>query len=203
MSTRQNVSQAARPHGRTGRIFGWLMGRMNAPAYRWTVDQMEAAHPRSMLEIGFGTGHLLQMAAKKLRLAKIAGVDPSELMVETAQKRLRRFRKKAEIDLKQGDDTALPAQGPFDAIAALHSFQFWEHPATTLAHIHALLAPAGKFILVLRVHGKSGARKVPNPLSRTGDEVSQAIAAAQQAGFVMQGMNGLSKTSQGIVFGRE
>jgi ubiquinone/menaquinone biosynthesis C-methylase UbiE len=194
------ASQAMHPRGRTGRVFGWLMGRMNKPAYRWAVEQL--GHPQSVLEIGFGTGHLLALTAKTLKPARILGVDPSELMVETAQKRLRRFRKKTEIELKQGDDTALPARGAFDAILALHSFQFWTHPATTLAHIHSLLAPEGRFVLVLRVHGKRAGRKVPNPLSRQGDEVSQAIAAAQAAGFVMLGMNGLSKSSQGLVFGR-
>jgi demethylmenaquinone methyltransferase/2-methoxy-6-polyprenyl-1,4-benzoquinol methylase len=143
------------------------MARKNKPAYRWTVSQLEASPPQSLLEIGFGTGHMLALAAKKLKPARIAGVDPSELMVESAQKRLKRFRKKAEIELKQGDDTALPAHGPYDAITALHSFQFWAHPATTLAHVHSLLAPDGRFILVLRLHGKRAGRKVPNPLAAT------------------------------------
>ncbi|HEY1632178.1 MAG TPA: class I SAM-dependent methyltransferase [Rhizomicrobium sp.] len=195
----RNISQAMRPHGRVGRIFGWLMGRLNKPAYRWTLAQI--GKPRSVLEIGFGTGHLLKMIARQRKPARIVGVDPSELMVETAAKRLKPFRKKIEIDLKRGDDTALPAQGPFDAIAALHSFQFWEHPGTTLAHIHALLAPEGRFVMVLRVHPR-GRKDIPNPLSRTGNEVGQAIAAAQQAGFTLHSMEGLSKTSQGLVFGR-
>lgn len=195
----KRLPQAMRPHGRTGRIFGWLMGRLNRPAYRWTVDKLRPAHPKSMLEIGFGTGHLLSLATKRLKLSRIMGVDPSELMVETAQKRLRRYRRKAAIDLKRGDDTALPMDGPFDAIAALHSFQFWTHPATTLAHIRSLLAPKGRFVLVLRLGGKR--KNAPNPLSRGDDEVSQAIAAAQAAGFVVLGMSGISKSSQGIVFG--
>ncbi len=37
-------------------------------------------------------------------------------MVETAQKRLKRYRKKIALDIARGDDTALP-DGPFDAIA--------------------------------------------------------------------------------------
>jgi ubiquinone/menaquinone biosynthesis C-methylase UbiE len=195
----KKFSQAMRPHGRFGRIFGWLMGRMNKPAYRWTVDQLRSAQPKSILEIGFGTGHLLSLATKKLKLAKVEGVDPSELMLKTAQKKMRRFRKKAEVHLKLGDDSAIPVTGSYDAVVALHSFQFWSHPGTTLAHIHSLLAPNGRFVLVLRLHGKRA--KAPNPLSRAGSEVSQAIAAAQQAGFVMLGMNGISKNSQGIVFG--
>lgn len=188
-----------RPRGRIGRVFGWLMGRKNKPAYRWTVDQLRGTHPKSMLEIGFGTGHLLSLAAKKLKPSRLDGVDPSELMLETAQKRLRKFRKKAEVHLTLGDDSAIPVTGTYDAIVALHSFQFWSHPATTLAHIRSLLSPSGRFVLVLRLHGKRA--KTPNPLSRAGDEVSQAINAAQQAGFTMLGMNGISKSSQGIVFG--
>ena len=199
MATEPKLPQAMRPHGRIGRIFGWLMRRLNRPAYRWTVEQLRAAHPKSLLEIGFGTGDLLSLAAKKLKLSRVAGVDPSELMVETARKRLRRFRRKAAIDLKLGDDAALPKEGPFDAVAALHSFQFWTHPGTTLAHIRSLLAPNGRFVLVLRLHGKR--KTAPNPLSRDENEVSQAIAAAQAAGFVMLGMKGISKSSQGIVFG--
>ncbi|HXM00230.1 MAG TPA: class I SAM-dependent methyltransferase [Rhizomicrobium sp.] len=197
--TNKRLPQAMRPRGRIGRIFGWLMARMNKSAYRWTVEQLRAAHPKSLLEIGFGTGHLLSLATRKLKLTRVTGVDPSDLMVGTAQKRLRRFRKKAAIELKRGDDTALPMEGAFDAIAALHSFQFWTHPATTLAHIRALLAPNGRFVLVLRVAGKR--KNAPNPLSRGADEVSQAIAAAQSAGFVVLAMRGISKSSQGIVFG--
>jgi SAM-dependent methyltransferase len=188
-----------RPSGTMGKIFGWLMGRLNAPAYRWTVQQLRAVKPKSILEIGFGTGHFLRLAAKKLKPVKIAGVDPSPLMLETARKRLWKFRKKISIDLKLGDDTKLPKDGPYDAIVALHSFQFWTHPATTLAEIRALLAPAGRFVVVLRLHGKRS--KAPNPLSRGGDEITAACGVFQHAGFVILGMKGISKSSHGIVLG--
>ena len=59
------------------------------------------------------------------------------------------------------------------------------------------LAPGGKFVLVLRLQGKRS--KAPNPLSRNGDEVSAACKALQDAGFVIQAMRGISRTSHGIV----
>jgi ubiquinone/menaquinone biosynthesis C-methylase UbiE len=198
-ATQRRQPQAMHPTGRTGRIFGWLMGRLNKPAYRWTVEQLRGTQPKSLLEIGFGTGHLLSLATKKLKLAKVDGVDPSELMVETAKKRMRKFRKRAEIHLKLGDDSALPLVGSYDAVVALHSFQFWTHPTTTLTHIRPLLSPNGRFVLVLRLN--KNRKAAPNPLSRSGDEVSQAIHAAQQAGFVVLCVNGIAKSSQGIVFG--
>src|SRR5262249_19011111 len=100
----KRVPQAMRPSGKMGSVFGWLMARLNGGAYRWTVDQLKGANPTSFLEIGFGTGHLLKLACRSLKLERAAGVDPSELMVETARKRLKRCAKKTTVDVAQGDD---------------------------------------------------------------------------------------------------
>lgn len=194
------LPQPMRPSGRIGRIFGWLMARLNKPAYRWTVEQLRTTQPKSILELGFGTGHLLALALKQLKPGRVAGRDPSDLMVEAAQKRLKRFRKKAELDIAAGDDTTLPA-GPFDAIVALHAFQFWADPATTLPKLRSLLAPQGRLILVLRRHtSRKAAKRLPNPLSHGADEISATVAAAEAAGFVLVGMSGISKGSHGLVF---
>jgi SAM-dependent methyltransferase len=194
----KRLPQAMRPSGRMGRIFGWLMGRLNRDSYRWTIEQLRAVPPKSVLEIGFGTGHMLALAAKTFKPERLAGVDPSELMVETAQKRLRRYRKKTTLDIRQGDDITLP-DGPFDAIVALHSFQFWTNPDAALTRVRTRLAPEGRFILVLRIHAKRAGRRVPNPLSRSGNEIAAACAALERAGFSVIGMQGISGASQGIV----
>jgi SAM-dependent methyltransferase len=188
-----------RPSGRIGRVFGWLMARGNKPAYRWATGQLRAVKPESVLEIGFGTGHLLKKIIKEFQPLRVAGRDPSPLMVETAQKRLSRLGGTVALDLSQGDDTTLPA-GPFDAIVALHSFQFWADPETTLPKLRASLSSQGRLILVLRRHSWFAARKLPNPLSRSKDEISAVIAAAAEAGFTLSGMGGISKHSHGLVF---
>ena len=193
------LPQPMRPSGRMGRIFGWVMSRLNQDAYRWTVDQLRAGPPKSFLEIGFGTGHLLARAIRTFRLQRAAGVDPSELMVETTKKHPKRFAKNVALDIRLGDDTSLP-DGPFDAIAALHSFQFWSDPDATLARIRNRLAPSGRFVLVLRMRvSRNVAKWIPNPLSRSGNEIAAACDALERAGFSVIGMQGISKTSQGIV----
>ncbi len=195
---KKKLPQAMRPSGRVGRVFGWVMARLNRDAYRWTVAQARAANPKSFLEIGFGTGHLLKTAVKSLKLERASGVDPSELMVETARKRMKRLAKKTALDIRMGDDTALP-EGPFDVIAALHSFQFWSDPEAALRRARERLAPDGRLILVLRVHGRRTPKWIPNPLSRTGNEIAETCTALQRAGFSVVGMQGISKASQGIV----
>jgi SAM-dependent methyltransferase len=122
-------------------------------------------------------------------------------MLETAGKRLRRYRKKAEIELKLGDDNSLPATGRFDAIAAMHSFQFWRNPEETLAQVRSMLAPQGRFVVALRRHGRLARRGVPNPISRQPDEISAACAAFEKAGFTILAIQPISKSSHGIVLG--
>jgi SAM-dependent methyltransferase len=197
--TEKALPQAMRPSGFTGRVFGWLMRRLNKPAYDWTIRQLRPVKPGSVLELGFGTGDVLFEAARKLKTKRLVGRDPSALMVQIAQKRLGRFRRKALLDIALGDDRRL-ADGPFDAIVALHSFQFWEDPETTLIRLHALLSLKGRFVLVLRRRPAKRAGWLPNPLSRATGEVEAAIAAAERAGFVLSGQKRLGRHSFGLVF---
>jgi SAM-dependent methyltransferase len=195
----KRLPQAMRPSGRMGKVFGFVMAQLNSDAYRWTVDQLRPVQPKSLLEIGFGTGHLLARAIRTLKLERAAGVDPSPLMVETAQKRLRRFARKVTLEVRQGDDASLP-DGPFDAIVALHSFQFWSDPDQALARIRTRLALGGRLVLVLRTHGPKNAPKwLPNPLSRSGNEIAATCQALERAGFAVTGMQGISRASQGVV----
>src|SRR5215467_2537394 len=107
------LPQAMQPSGRVGAVFGFVMAQMNDSAYRWAVAQLRPFQPKSLLEIGFGTGHHMARAIRTLKLERASGVDPSPLMVETAHRRLARFRKNVALDIRQGDDASLP-EGPFD-----------------------------------------------------------------------------------------
>ncbi len=192
--------QPMRPRGLQGRVFGLLMERLSASNYAWVVQHLEAAKPASFLEIGFGTGQLLALVARRLKPQKITGIDPSPLMVKTAEKKLRRFAKTSVVKLREGDDTLLTAlAGPFDAAAALHSFQFWSAPATTLACIHALLPQQGLFVLVLRPHGEGAPTWLPNPITRSGDELAGARKALAEAGLRIAVDEPLKTGSRGIV----
>ncbi|HKD23970.1 MAG TPA: class I SAM-dependent methyltransferase [Rhizomicrobium sp.] len=195
------LPQPMRPHGAVGRVFGFLMERLSAPIYRWVVVQLAPIKPRSYLEIGFGTGELARLVARRLKPQRLAGIDPSELMVASATKKLRPFAKKTQIDLQLGDDTILAGiAGPFDAIAATHSFQFWRDPVATLARIHALLAPGGLFVLVLRKHVSGSVMSwIPNPITKSGDELGGARRALAGAGFHIVADETLKTGSHGIV----
>jgi len=193
-------SQAQQPHGIMGRLFAVLMERMNERTYRWTIDRLRDAEPQSFYEIGFGTGRLLELAIQRLGVQRVRGVDPSDLMVARATGRLSGYKRKVDIDLRIGDDTSTFWNAEkFDAVAALHSFQFWSEPAATFAALRERMSPHGRIVLILRSHGKRPPQWLPNPISRSGDEVAGTKAALAAARFAVTFEEAIDRASHGIV----
>ncbi|MDE2112357.1 MAG: class I SAM-dependent methyltransferase [Alphaproteobacteria bacterium] len=179
------VPQAMQPHGFWGHVFGWLMDRFNASSHNFAFKRLEVHNSDRVLEIGFGTGRLARKLAKAARDGLVGGVDPSELMLQTAEKRTRKFRKKGRVELKLGDASSLPwPDATFDKAAALHSFQFWRDPACDLVEIRRVLKPDGLLLLLLRTHKKAGPKWLPNPISRSGQEIAGALQLLTDNGFV-------------------
>jgi ubiquinone/menaquinone biosynthesis C-methylase UbiE len=191
------------PHGFGGRVFGFLMERVASSNYRWVINQLKPANPQTYLELGFGTGKLPQLVAAELRPACICGVDPSELMFERASRRLKRFTKAIEIDLRLGNDADLPwAEGSFDAIVASHNFQFWYDPIATLARVRKLIRANGRLIFVVRNTqriSRSVRRWIPNPITKSGKELEGLRTALTNAGFRVTHDVRLRSGSRGII----
>src|SRR5256885_5963342 len=103
-----HLHQAAKPRGAAGVVMGWLMGNLNAPQNRATVDALDPPPGGAVLEVGFGPGHALEMLARSRPLGLVAGVDHSELMVTAARRRLDRSRGAAAGDLRVGEAGGIP-----------------------------------------------------------------------------------------------
>lgn len=173
-------SQAGGPHGVAGVVFGWLMAQINGPAYKHAIKLLDPRPDDWVLETGFGTGHLAAMLARRLTTGMVCGVDPSDLMVRTAQRRTRGLR----TDLRKGTADHLPwPDGQFDKATALHNFQFWPDPARGLGEVRRVLKPGAPFLMLLRNHEGKQLKDLPNPISRTGREAEGTIAALNAAGF--------------------
>ncbi len=178
------IPQPMRPHGFWGVVFGWFMDRRNARAHDFALRRLDVQKTDAILEIGFGTGRLLRKIAKRALEGLICGVDPSELMLHKAEKRTKKFRKKGHVELKLGEAAALPwADAQFDKVAALHCFHFWNNPAHDIAEVHRVLKPSGLLLLILRAHKKAGPKWLPNPISRSGQEIAGAFELLANNGF--------------------
>jgi ubiquinone/menaquinone biosynthesis C-methylase UbiE len=156
------------------------MAWLNGPSYRHAAKLLDPQAEDWIVETGFGTGHLAARLSRATTQGMVCGVDPSELMVRTAKKRVAGLR----ADLRQGTADRLPwPDAQFHKAVALHNFQFWPEPQRGLAEVRRVLKPGGLFLILLRDHEGKQLKDLLNPISRTGREAEGTLAALREAGF--------------------
>jgi SAM-dependent methyltransferase len=166
------------------KMFGAIMEVFNAPAYALALSLVEQAPHAAVLEIGFGSGRFLELLLKRHKTMRACGVDPTPAMLELARRKpgLKRAGDRADLRLGEASRLAWP-DAYFDAVLAIHSFQFWSPPETCVAEVRRVLKPGARLILVLRDHATRAPDWLPNPISRSGREAEDTIALLAQTGF--------------------
>jgi ubiquinone/menaquinone biosynthesis C-methylase UbiE len=144
------------PSGIVGQMIGARMVRQHAAETLWTVSLLEIKLTDDILEIGFGAGRAIELAAAQASSGHITGIDLSQAMVRAASRRNARAIQAGRVALRRGDATTLPfAAAQFDKILSIHTFYFWPDPFHTLSEIFRVLKSGGRVALTLST-GKEG-----------------------------------------------
>jgi ubiquinone/menaquinone biosynthesis C-methylase UbiE len=95
------------------------MVQQHAPETMWSLAQLAIAPTDHVLEIGFGAGRALTLAADRAASGHVSGLDLSPTMVHVARRRNTRLIQAGRIRLLRGSVTALPfADQQFDGEGA-------------------------------------------------------------------------------------
>ena len=101
---------------------------------------------RRLLDIGTGTGRLLEVLAP--RVAQAIGIDQSREMLALARANLARAGIE-NADIRQGDMYALPFEsGAFDAVTIHHVLHYADDPAAVLSEAARVVRPGGTVLVV-------------------------------------------------------
>lgn len=142
--------QHQRPVGILGRMVGERMLCQHQPETDWTLDLLEIQPTDTVLEVGFGAGRGIKLAAEKALAGRVMGIDLSETMVQIATKRNTEAIRAGRVVLKQGDIATLPFEDQqFDKIMTIHTFYFWPEPSQIIQELRRVLRPSGKMIVTL------------------------------------------------------
>ncbi len=169
-------------------IVGWLAGermvRQHRPETAWTMNLLEIQPTDTVLEVGFGAGQGIKLAAEKASDGRVMGIDLSAVMVRVATRRNAQTVKAGRVALAQGNLTALPFEDQrFDKIMTIHTFYFWSEPSQALSELYRVLKPSGRVVITLST-GKINAQEeveVWSPLQSALEE--QVLPGMQREGF--------------------
>jgi ubiquinone/menaquinone biosynthesis C-methylase UbiE len=111
-----------RPRGVLGRLGGIIMARANEKCGAWVADLLEIGPDDSVLEVGFGSGVIIRRLSKLTSAGHVAGIDPSQGMVELARARNTDAIESGRVDLRRGSVERLPFD---DGIFDVNSLKLW------------------------------------------------------------------------------
>ena len=101
-----------------------------------------------ILEIGSGTGKLINEMAKIVDNGFVEGIDLSNTMVAVAQRKNKTHISSGKVNIRQGDfKSADFGDCCFDKICSANTIYFWSAPDTYIKKIFRLLKPGGKLVL--------------------------------------------------------
>lgn len=108
-----------------------------------TIARLSPPPTGRVLDVGCGTGALLQKLARKFPQARLAGVDPAPEMLAVARRRV-----SPETELREGWAEDLPfAEGAFDVIVSCSMFHYSRQPIAALVEMTRVLRPGGKLVI--------------------------------------------------------
>jgi ubiquinone/menaquinone biosynthesis C-methylase UbiE len=141
--------QARKPTGLFGRVvMSIIFNRGNAYLNRFVNELMSVQAYDHVLEIGFGTGKLIQRMAQHINEGHIEGIDISSSMVSIAKKRNKKYIADGKVKIQQGNFDEISYKNySFTKACSVNTICFWSEPEKTAKKIADLLKPEGQFIV--------------------------------------------------------
>ena len=141
--------QARKPDGLFGRmVMSIVFDRGNAFLNNFVNELISIKIDDRIIEIGFGTGKLIDKMAQQIDTGLIEGVDFSKVMVSIARKRNKKKITNGKIKILEGNFDEMPFEKEsFTKACSINTLYFWPEPAQTAKKIAKILKPDGKLIL--------------------------------------------------------
>jgi ubiquinone/menaquinone biosynthesis C-methylase UbiE len=167
-----------------GRLAALLMARKNGPSNRWVVDLLEIRPDDRVLDVGFGPGLALALAAERALRGLVCGLDHSALMVRRAGRRLHHAIAAGRVEVREGSVLALPfPDASFTRALSVNSLQFWPSAEQGLGEIARVLERDGRLVLGLRMQQEGVGRFDRRRHGFTPERVAEIVETLARVGF--------------------
>lgn len=150
--------QSASPSGVIGHLIASIMVHETQDVNERTVAALEVQPDDSILDIGCGSGLSLSRLAALAPLGRIAGIDPSPVMVARAVRRNHAHVSPGRFDILTAGVEALPfPAGSFSKVMSVHTLYFWPELVPAFGEIARVMKRGGRLVLALRTDADTAA----------------------------------------------
>ncbi len=141
--------QAKKPSGLYGRLrMSKIFDKGNLEMNSFAKQLLDIKKDDNILEIGCGTGMLLNEISKELETGTIDGIDFSKTMTSIATKKNKKNIRTGKVNIYNADfDKFAINENYYDKIFSINTIYFWENPDFSISKIFGLLKPNGTLIL--------------------------------------------------------
>ena len=122
--------------------------KRNLKLNSFAKQMLEVQKDDIILEIGCGTGMLIDEISKELENGTIDGIDFSRTMTSIAIKKNKKNIRHGKVKIHNADFNEFSFnENYYDKILSVNTIYFWENPEFTISKIFKLLKPNGIVIL--------------------------------------------------------
>ena len=155
-------------YGRYAPIYDLVFGAVLEPGRRKLADEVGRLVPATLLEIGVGTGLVLERYPEA---TAITGIDISPAMLEHAQQVVARLPGRS-IDLHEMDAEYLAfADNSFDVVTVPYVLSVTPDPARLASELRRVCKPSGHILIVNHFSGQRGWRTLERLVRSVADRI--------------------------------
>jgi ubiquinone/menaquinone biosynthesis C-methylase UbiE len=139
-------------YNKISRFYDMLAERSEAPMRKAGMELLRAMKGEAILEVGFGTGHMLVDLAKAVGAqGNVYGIDLSDKMLQLAKQNLDTSGLLERVRLRCGDAAKLPyPDDAMDAVFMSFTLELFDTPEIprVLSECRRVLRPGGRIVVV-------------------------------------------------------
>ncbi len=142
--------QFEKPDGLLGKITGLIMFLENRKINRWSIKRLHIKKGDRILEIGYGPGFAVKEIMESTRKVTLDGIDLSESMKKTAEKRNQCYIREGKVKLYSGDISSYQPNHLYNKVLSVNNYPLWEKPNQSLKRIYHMMAAGGQITLTVQ-----------------------------------------------------